>query len=76
MWNLKKKKNEQTKQNRNRPTGTENKLVVTRGGEWLAKQVKGIRTYKLPLINKPWDVISSIGIMFSNIVITLYGLAL
>ena len=33
----KKKKNEQTKQNRNRPTGTENKLVVTRGGEWLAK---------------------------------------
>lgn len=34
---LKKKTKEQTKQNRNRPTGTENKLVVTRGGEWLAK---------------------------------------
>ena len=31
MWNIKHKTNEQTKQNRNRPIDTENKLVVTRG---------------------------------------------
>ena len=35
----KKKANEQTKQNRNRLT--ENKLVVTKGGEWLGKIGEG-----------------------------------
>ena len=50
MWTLKKQTNEQTKQNRNRLIDTENKLVVTTG-EGLggqAKQVAGIKRYKLP----------------------------
>ena len=33
MWSVKNKTNEQTKQNRNRLTDTENKLVVARGEE-------------------------------------------
>ena len=32
MWNVKNKRNKQTKQNENRLTDTWNKLVVTRGG--------------------------------------------
>ena len=39
MKSKKKKANEQTKQNRNRLT--ENKLVVTKGGEWLGKIGEG-----------------------------------
>ena len=52
MKNLKNK----TKQQKNKLIDTENRLMVARGnrfGGW-AKWVRGVKRYKLPVINKSW----------------------
>ena len=74
MWNP---KNQPNKQNRNRLTDTENKLVVARGeeGRGWTNQVKGVKRYTLAVIKQKShrDVMYSMVNIVNNIVITLYG---
>ena len=74
MWNP---KNQPNKQNRNRLTDTENKLVVARGeeGRGWTNEVKGVKRYTLAVIKQKShrDVMYSMVNIVNNIVITLYG---
>ena len=75
MWNLKNKK-KTNKQNRNRLTDTENRLMVARVGEgwgnWV-KKVKGLRSTNWQLQNSHGNTKYSIGNTVNNSVMTTCG---
>ena len=74
MWNLKTKT--KPKQYKIELIDTENRLVVARGGEGWAKQVKGIKRYKPSIIKEisHGDVMYSMMIIVSNIILHVWKL--
>ena len=65
MWNLKKKINEGTKQNRNRPLDTENNLVGKQGGRGTMKYYFAIKMNEILPFVTTWMHLE--GIMLSEI---------